>query len=260
MVLAFTVYNDFFSYTSGVYASNSTTGGGVAGGHAVVMIGYGTEGSLPYYTIQNSWGSGWGDNGYAKMHTAGDFLWSYGYFYLRAWVSTGTVPQCLGPASNCVNDGQTGPVQFQYNETHKAYQPYGFGPTTSGTTTTTTVCTGLVSSVSVETGSWANEMSWTVGSCSSEENYKSDSVYTPSCCLHEGSYTLTCKDSYGDAWNGLGLHGLQRFLLVHIWSLCEQFDNRRWGSRWTCSSHDRVWHRGLTSVLHYSKFMGLWLG
>ena len=36
----FNVYNDFFNYKSGVY---SHTSGGLAGGHAVKMIGWGTE-------------------------------------------------------------------------------------------------------------------------------------------------------------------------------------------------------------------------
>merc|ERR1712117_328199 len=33
----------------------------------VLAFGYGTEGSDDFYWVKNSWGTGWGDNGYIKM-------------------------------------------------------------------------------------------------------------------------------------------------------------------------------------------------
>jgi C1A family cysteine protease len=55
----FTVYNDFFSYRSGVYRHVS---GGVAGGHCVCCVGYNdTQG---YWICKNSWGTGWGESGF----------------------------------------------------------------------------------------------------------------------------------------------------------------------------------------------------
>ena len=62
--VAFTVYQDFFTYKSGVYVHKT---GGVAGGHAVKAIGWGVEGGVPYWLIANSWGSGWGDAGFFKI-------------------------------------------------------------------------------------------------------------------------------------------------------------------------------------------------
>jgi C1A family cysteine protease len=56
---AFTVYNDFFSYRSGVYRHVSDK---VAGGHCVVCVGYNDEGG--YWICKNSWGELWGDNGF----------------------------------------------------------------------------------------------------------------------------------------------------------------------------------------------------
>ncbi|KAG5555164.1 hypothetical protein RHGRI_012633 [Rhododendron griersonianum] len=38
-----------------------------AGGHAVVVFGYGTENGQDYYWIQNTWGPEWGDNGIGKV-------------------------------------------------------------------------------------------------------------------------------------------------------------------------------------------------
>ncbi len=55
----FTVYNDFFSYSSGVYHHVS---GAVAGGHCVCVVGY--NDTLKAWLCKNSWGTGWGIGGY----------------------------------------------------------------------------------------------------------------------------------------------------------------------------------------------------
>lgn len=55
----FTVYNDFFSYKSGVYKHVS---GAVAGGHCISVIGYNDAGS--FWICKNSWGTGWGESGF----------------------------------------------------------------------------------------------------------------------------------------------------------------------------------------------------
>lgn len=36
-------------------------------GHSVVLIGYGEEGTQKYWTIQNSWGADWGENGNIRL-------------------------------------------------------------------------------------------------------------------------------------------------------------------------------------------------
>lgn len=60
----FTVYEDFFNYKSGVYSHVS---GGVAGGHAIKVLGWGTEKGVDYWLCANSWGTGWGESGYFKI-------------------------------------------------------------------------------------------------------------------------------------------------------------------------------------------------
>eukprot|EP00124_Ichthyophonus_hoferi_P002920 Ihof_evm7s223 gene=Ihof_evmTU7s223 len=53
---AFIVYQDFMSYQSGVYRH---MGGGIIGGHAVKIIGWGEERDEKYWIIANSWGKAW---------------------------------------------------------------------------------------------------------------------------------------------------------------------------------------------------------
>jgi cathepsin B len=58
---AFTVYQDFMSYKSGVYVHKS---GSELGGHAVKIIGWGVSGSTNYWIVANSWGTSWGLQGF----------------------------------------------------------------------------------------------------------------------------------------------------------------------------------------------------
>jgi len=66
---AFSVYEDFVHYKSGVYKH---TTGALLGGHAIKILGWGTENGTPYWLIANSWNTGWGDKGYFKMFRGGN--------------------------------------------------------------------------------------------------------------------------------------------------------------------------------------------
>lgn len=61
---AFTVYQDFLTYKSGVYSHKT---GPSLGGHAVRFVGWGTEAGGDYWLVANSWNAGWGDNGFFKI-------------------------------------------------------------------------------------------------------------------------------------------------------------------------------------------------
>merc|ERR1712019_151958 len=61
---AFTVYSDFPTYKSGVYKHTS---GSQLGGHAVKLLGWGTENGEDYWLVANSWNEQWGDNGTFKI-------------------------------------------------------------------------------------------------------------------------------------------------------------------------------------------------
>ena len=56
------VYSDFLTYKSGTYACPSS--GTPLGGHAVSIIGYGTDAAgTDFWTVRNSWNNGWGNGG-----------------------------------------------------------------------------------------------------------------------------------------------------------------------------------------------------
>jgi len=61
---AFSVYQDFLTYKSGVY---SHTTGSMLGGHAVKILGWGVDGGINYWLVANSWNEDWGDQGYFKI-------------------------------------------------------------------------------------------------------------------------------------------------------------------------------------------------
>lgn len=61
IAVAFSVYEDFLTYKSGVYKHKT---GSYLGGHAVRLIGYGTDSEGgDYWIITNSWNETWGNDG-----------------------------------------------------------------------------------------------------------------------------------------------------------------------------------------------------
>jgi len=61
---AFTVYGDFANYTDGIYKHTS---GSMLGGHAVRIVGFGTENGEKYWKVANSWNPHWGEKGYFRI-------------------------------------------------------------------------------------------------------------------------------------------------------------------------------------------------
>jgi len=67
ITVAYTVYDDFLTYQSGVYVKGPDAK--ALGGHSVKVVGFGVDAAsgLKYWTVANSWNSEWGDGGFFKI-------------------------------------------------------------------------------------------------------------------------------------------------------------------------------------------------
>lgn len=63
LIACFSVYDDFYSYLSGVYSP--TSGAQYVGGHCICVVGY--SDTERCWICKNSWGPGWGEQGYFKI-------------------------------------------------------------------------------------------------------------------------------------------------------------------------------------------------
>ena len=78
VVCAMDVYESFYSYDSGVYAH--LTVDELVGSHAVVIVGWDDTTSPACWICKNSWGTGWGENGYFRIERRDSKVGSYAYF------------------------------------------------------------------------------------------------------------------------------------------------------------------------------------
>lgn len=74
----------FQSYRSGILNSASC---GTNLDHAITAVGYGNDGGVDYYIVRNSWGAGWGDQGYIKI-AAVDGVGICGIQQVSVWPTT----------------------------------------------------------------------------------------------------------------------------------------------------------------------------
>ncbi|GMS85460.1 hypothetical protein PENTCL1PPCAC_7635, partial [Pristionchus entomophagus] len=64
------VTEPFAHYRSGIYTKSQFTDKGHENlnyGHWIRIIGWGRENGLDYWTIANSWGRQWGENGFGRI-------------------------------------------------------------------------------------------------------------------------------------------------------------------------------------------------
>ena len=99
LVTTMAVYNDFFSYTGGVYTHVT---GSLAGYHAVLIIGYDDSGQ--YFIVKNSWGSGWGSTaGYGTEK--GYFMIDYSQMSNEVSFAANTLKYALASADSTITVG-----------------------------------------------------------------------------------------------------------------------------------------------------------
>lgn len=74
LVMSFEPKEDFMYYKNGVYKSspNKIHQEWEQVDHAVLLVGYGVDGQQAYWTLQNSWGTDWGEDGFFRMARGSD--------------------------------------------------------------------------------------------------------------------------------------------------------------------------------------------
>ena len=105
------------SYTGGVLRhgrSPSRTN------HVVSIVGWGTEGGVPYWVARNSWGEPWGEMGFFKVERGRNLL---NIESECAWAMPGTFTQHNYP---CFEDGANCEVVSSHPP-HNSTGPYGYG-------------------------------------------------------------------------------------------------------------------------------------
>jgi C1A family cysteine protease len=113
VIATFDVYNDFFSYHSGVY---SYVSGSKVGGHAVLVVGWDDNPpeDIPCFIVKNSWGTGWGESGYFRIAyseltgTTKFARYSYAYGNVLGPAGTDTASPTPNPMAWATAPYQTG--------------------------------------------------------------------------------------------------------------------------------------------------------
>jgi C1A family cysteine protease len=156
MIATMYVYNDFFSYRSGVY---SYTTGSYAGAHAVLVVGY--DDTQQAFIVKNSWGSGWGEAGFfmiAYSEVGGTSRFAYSTMVYD------------GYGDNPPPDPQPVPCTYSLSPTGSSFRSAGgagnfilYAQGTCGPTTQTPVSSAAwVTITSVVAGSSSTSISYAV--------------------------------------------------------------------------------------------------
>ena len=98
LVAVMEVYSNFFSYNGGIYYGPA--GSQYQGSHQVVIVGY--NDTNQYWICKNSWGTGWGINGYFKI--------AYGVCQIESEMTYVTY-NLTGPETY-ITDGPSGTINY----------------------------------------------------------------------------------------------------------------------------------------------------
>jgi C1A family cysteine protease len=113
LATTYAVYSDFFYYTSGVY---KRIYGGLAGYHAVLIVGYDDPGQ--YFIVKNSWGTDWGEQGYFRIaYSEVTGASQFGYETIAYHVEDDPNPTCdYALGDYFPGAGGTGTIQMSIDE------------------------------------------------------------------------------------------------------------------------------------------------
>ncbi|CAE8683873.1 unnamed protein product [Polarella glacialis] len=116
------VNSGFMSYSSGVYSNSN---GKVLGGHAVTGLGFGVESGQKYWLIQNSWGTNWGQGGFAKVVRGVGFMGIENRgTIIRGYVDGGSKLPCFDASTSGYSSG-SGPLSCAYMKSYCTHSTYG---------------------------------------------------------------------------------------------------------------------------------------
>jgi C1A family cysteine protease len=133
LVTTMAVYNDFFSYRSGVYAYAT---GSLAGYHAIQIVGY--DDTAQCFIVKNSWGTGWGELGFFRIaYSELNSVTQFGDYTIAYVNSTPTPPPDPTPVA----------CSFTISPTSATFQAAG-GTGSITVTASRSDCTWLVSAAS----------------------------------------------------------------------------------------------------------------
>lgn len=128
------VYEDFSYYTSGIY---EYTYGAYRGGHGIVIVGFYDDGVDKYWICKNSWGTGWGENGYFNIRMGECEI---GTWVLQLWgVTTSNQPPVLDDISLSIagqtfKEGREFTIQLQASDPENDTLVYDASPLPQGAT------------------------------------------------------------------------------------------------------------------------------
>jgi C1A family cysteine protease len=127
------IYSDFYSYSSGIYAPIPSAT--YEGGHGIVIVGYYDDGVDRYWICKNSWGTGWGDNGYFNIKMGECQI---GTWVMKLWgVTINNQPPVLADVSLSIagqvfKEGTEFSIQLQASDPESGTLTYGVSPLPQG--------------------------------------------------------------------------------------------------------------------------------
>jgi PKD repeat protein/putative hemolysin len=235
------VTTDFENYTSGVFSDSNTACADCAyetTNHAISLVGWGNDAQKEdYWILRNSWGTGWGENGYMRIqvnsaavacavayisYSAGTPQPPTANFSLASstcqgnpvtitdsslntptswhWsFSPSTITYVNGTTSSSQNPQVTFNEPGAYQVTLLASNAQGSDSETKSISVGTCCIVGL----SLLTDDYGSETTWTLQDSDgttlySGGPYGNTQTYTVDMELKPGSYTFTIYDAYGD--------------------------------------------------------------
>lgn len=127
------VFTDFYSYSSGIYAPLLSAT--YDGDHGIVIVGYYDDGVDRYWICKNSWGTGWGENGYFNIKMGECEI---GTWVMQLWgVTINNQPPVLADISLTIADqtfkeGTEFSIQLQASDPESESLTYSASPLPQG--------------------------------------------------------------------------------------------------------------------------------